>query len=184
MTIQFDSTITKIDFDKPSLELQGKGEVLCDVIFGADGQKSFTRETLLGHSDFLRLSGELVYRIVIPVSDVEQDPELGILLEQLDMSCWLGPESHAVCYQIKELINIVLFGPDNSAEHPDGTNTEMAEVEALFESWDPQLRRLLKHAKGVMRRRISSSQEMDTWIHPNGTFALVGDACHLTTPHL
>lgn len=182
--IRFNSTVTKIDFSKPAIELLGHGETEYDVIFGADGQKSFCRDTLLGYPDPPEFSGDLAYRIVIPVNEMEHDNELAGLLESFDISCWMGPHAHVVCYQLKKLFNVVLIAPDSSPVTLDGAKTDIQEIEALFGDWDPQLRRLFRLAKGVLKRRLWSSLEMSTWSHPSGAFALIGDACHCSTPHL
>lgn len=182
--IQFNSTVARIDFSKPAIELLGHGEVEYDAIFGADGQKSFCRDTLLGYPDPPQLSGDLAYRIVIPVSEMDHDKELVGLLESFDISCWMGPHAHVVCYQLKELFNVVLIAPDSSSVTLDGAKTDMQEIEAILSDWDAQLRRLFQLAKGVLKRRLWSSLEMTNWSHPNSTFALIGDACHVSTPHL
>ncbi len=183
----FGSTVSKIDFIKPAIEFSGGANVACDVIFGADGQKSFCRELFLGHSDPPQFSGDLAYRITIPVSEVETHPDLASLLENHDISCWMGPGAHVVCYQLKNALNVVLVAPDNpspSSSDNNSPNASLQELEDVFHNWDPRLRKLFKLTKGVLKHRLLSSHEMPTWSHPNGTFALVGDACHVSTPHL
>lgn len=183
----FGSTVSKIDFIKPAIEFSDGANVACNVIFGADGQKSFCRELFLGHSDPPQFSGDLAYRITIPVSEVETHPDLASLLESHDISCWMGPGAHVVCYQLKNALNVVLVAPDNPSPSLSDNNSPHAnlqELEDVFHNWDPRLRKLFKLTKGVLKHRLLSSHEMPTWSHPNGTFALVGDACHVSTPHL
>jgi salicylate hydroxylase len=184
VVVRFDSIITGIDFTKPSLEVSGTGEVLYDVIFGADGQKSYCREIFLGRLDPPRFSKDLAYRIVIPLSECEGNEELSELLGNFDINCWMGPNAHVVCYQLKGALNIVMVGPDSHSAWADGWQVDLQEVDTVFEGWDPRLRMLRQLSKGVLRRHLLSSHEMDTWSHANGTFALLGDACHVATPHL
>ena len=184
VVVRFDVTVTRIDFTAPAIWLLGDEVIQPDIIFGADGQKSFCRELLLGHPDPPQLSGDVAYRIIIPVSEIEKDDELTGLLENFDISCWMGPHAHVVSYQLKKLYNLVLVGPDASSASLDDAKTVKQEIETLFGKWDPQLQRLFRLAQGVLKRRLLSSHEMDTWSHANGTFALVGDACHVSTPHL
>ena len=180
---RFDSIVTGIDFTKPSISLSGSGEILHDVIFGADGQKSHCREIFLARPDPPRLSGDLAYRIVIPLSECKKDEELMDLLGTSDINCWMGPHAHVVLYQLKDALNVVMVGPDSDPTSSDGL-VDLQEVTTVFKHWDPRLRRICQLAKGVLRRRLLSSHEMATWSHANGTFALLGDACHVSTPHL
>lgn len=186
VVFQFGAIVTSIDFEQAKIRLLDGGECAYDVIFGADGSKSVCRELLLGKLHGPQLSGDVAYRIMIPASEVKADEELSAFTEGSDISCWMGPDAHAVCYRLKEenMVNVVLVGPYNSSASGDGACSDRQEMEALFANWDASLQKLFRLAETVLKRRLQGSHEVTSWIHPNGKFALVGDACHTTLPTL
>lgn len=184
--IQLDSTVTKIDFEKPSVHIKNQPEFFADIIIGADGLKSVCRESLLGHSDPPHLTGDLAYRIIVPADEMKKDPLLKDLAERPNINYWMGPDAHAVCYLLKGggLYNIVLICPDDLPEMVNMAKADLEEMNDFFKNWDPRLRALLKLCKETSKWRLQNSREMQTWSHPSGKFALLGDACHATLPYL
>ena len=180
------STVTKIDFEKPSVHLKDKPEFHADIILGADGLKSICREELLGHSDPPHLTGDLAYRIIVKAEDMKKHPDLVDLVKKPAINMWLGPQSHAVCYLLKGggLYNIVLICPDNLPELVNTAKADVQEMRDFFEGWDPKLKTLLGLVQETSKWRLQNSEEMVSWRHPGGKFALLGDACHATLPYL
>ncbi|KAL8662173.1 MAG: hypothetical protein Q9202_004929 [Teloschistes flavicans] len=188
VTILLDSKITDIDFEKPSVLLgRGKGEIRADIILGADGLKSLCGEAMLRRPDPPQATGDLVYRIILDTIDMQRDPSLRALAEKpVSSHYWLGPQSHAVCYFLKggELCNLVLACPDNLPHLTDTAEANLQELRDFFQEWDPRLRALLGMVEQTSKWRLLDSEEMVTWSHPSGRFALLGDACHATLPYL
>lgn len=186
VAFHFNAAVTKIDFEKARILLSDGKEYGYDVIFGADGSKSVCRGLAFGELLGPQFSGDVAYRLMVPVCDVKEDEELSIFLEGSDVSCWMGPDAHVVCYRLKEesMLNVVLVGPYDSSALGDGTHSDLQEMEALFANWDPRLHKLLRLAKTVLKRRLQGSHLMASWNHPDGKFALIGDACHTTLPTL
>lgn len=187
VTFRFDATVRRIDFGKATTQLlDDEEEDAYDVIFGADGSQSVTRGLLFGNSHGPQLSGEVAYRVMVPVEEVEEDKELSVFAKDSDVSCWMGPDAHVVCYRLEkeDMVNVVLVGPDQLPAFTDSAHSEEQEMEARFANWDPRLQKLLRLAKTVLKRRLQGSHEMASWGHPDGKFALVGDACHTTLPTL
>ena len=166
--------------------LNEKEEDAYDVVFVADGSNSACRGLLFGDSHGPQLSGEVAYRVMVPVKEVGEDKDLSVFAEDSDVSCWMGPDAHVVCYRLKEenIVNVVVVGPDDFPASAEGAHSEQQEMEARFANWDPRLQKLLRLAKTVLKRRVQGSHEMASWSHPDGKFALVGDACHTTIPTL
>ena len=184
--MQLGCTVTKVDFEKPSLHLKDKPEFLADIILGADGLKSVCREALVGHPDPPHLTGDLAYRIIVKASDMKKDPLLRDLAEKPAINYWMGPDAHAVCYLLQggDLYNIVLICPDNLPELVNNAKADVQEMRDFFEKWDPKLKALLGLVQETSKWRLQNSEEMETWSHPSGKFALLGDACHATLPYL
>ena len=186
VSIELNSTVTKLDFERPCIHLKNKPDFQADIVLGADGLKSVCREALLGHPDPPHLTGDLAYRIIVKAEDMKRHPLLKDLAEKPAINYWMGPDAHAVCYLLKGggLYNIVLICPDNL---PDMVNTAKADVHEMrdfFEKWDPKLKALLGLVQETSKWRLQNSEEMETWSHPSGKFALLGDACHATLPYL
>ncbi|KAG8527881.1 uncharacterized protein KY384_006797 [Bacidia gigantensis] len=184
--LRLGSSVTSIDFEASSVQLRGKPSFHADLLLGCDGLKSVCREALLGRPDPPLLTGDLAYRIVIKVEDMKQHPDLRELVEKPFIHYWLGPNSHVVLYLLQggDLCNIVLISPDNL---PDLVNTAKADVQEMmdfFQDWDPKLRKVLGLVQETTKWRLQNSEEMDSWTHSSGRFALLGDACHATLPYL
>lgn len=184
--VLLDSTVTGVDFEVPAIHLKGKPDFHADVILGADGLKSACREALLGHPDPPRLTGDLAYRIIVKAEDMKKHAELSEFLEHPCINYWMGPDAHAVCYFLQGggLYNIVLICPDNLPEKVNIENANLEEMRTFFENWDPRLKVILGLVQETKKWRLQNSEEMKTWCHPSGKFALLGDACHATLPYL
>ncbi|CAF9926534.1 MAG: hypothetical protein ALECFALPRED_003465 [Alectoria fallacina] len=184
--LQLGSTVTKIDFDTASVQIRDKPDFHADLILGADGLKSICRESLLGHVDPPRLTGDLAYRIVIKAEDMKMHPNLRELAEKPAINYWMGPYGHVVCYLLQGggLYNIVLICPDNLPEMMNTIKADLQEMREFFAGWDPKLKMLLGLVQETTKWRLLNSEEMESWSHPSGKFALLGDACHATLPYL
>jgi salicylate hydroxylase len=184
--IRLNSNVTGVNFAKPAVQFGDGTELEADLVIGADGLKSVTREALLGRKDPPRLTGDLAYRIIVKVSDMRQHPNLLPLIETPAINYWLGPDSHVVGYRMKggDLYNIVLCCPDTLPEMVNTQKADVEEMRGIFGSWDPRLKELLGLVTETTKWRLQNSEEMDIWSAKEGTFALLGDACHATLPYL
>ncbi|KAI9712613.1 MAG: hypothetical protein M1812_006793 [Candelaria pacifica] len=186
VTLQLGASVNKIDFEKPSVHLKNGNEFHADLILGADGLKSICREQLLGHPDPPHFTGDLAYRIIVKAEDMKKHADLIELTERPVINYWMGPDAHAVCYLLQGggLYNIVLLCPDNLPEMVNTAKADLQEMLQTFEKWDPRLKTLLGIVQETSKWRLQNSQEMQSWSHPAGKFALLGDACHATLPYL
>ena len=186
VSIQLCSTVTGVNFEKPSLIFKNGSEFCADIILGADGLKSVTREALVGHPDPPHFTGNLAYRIVIKASEMRKYPELRDLADRPALTFWVGPDAHAVGYLLQggNLYNIVLACPDNLPELVNTAKADVAEMRAIFQGWDHKLKKLLSLVQETSKWRLMNSKEMSRWSHPSGKFTLLGDACHATLPYL
>ena len=184
--LQLGSKVTKIDFDTASIHIYDKPNFHADLILGADGLKSVCRQSLLGHVDPPHLTGDLAYRIIIKAEDMKKHHDLRELVEKPAINYWMGPQGHVVCYLLQGggLYNIVLICPDNLPEMMNTVKADLQEMRAFFAGWDPKLRILLELVQETTKWRLLNSEEMESWSHPRGKFALLGDACHATLPYL
>ena len=188
VTILLGSVIESIDFSKPSILLEDKSVLVADLIIGADGERSFCRDALLGHPDPPHHSGDVVFRTVIPIEKLRGDSELVGLLEPPAVHFWLGSDAHALSYSLKEdgLLNVILIRPD----HPDAQATfgpqqvEMDHLRGSIKQWDRSFKKLLDYAQQASQWKLVECTDLPSWIHPESKFTLLGDSAHAMLPYL
>lgn len=188
VTILLGSVIESIDFNKPSILMEDKSVLEADLIIGADGERSFCRDALLGHPDPPHHSGDIVYRIVIPIEKLRGDSELIGLVEPPAVHFWLGPDAHALSYSLKEdgLLNVVLIRrayPDTQATFSP-EQVEMDHLRGSVKQWDRTFRKLLEYAQQASQWILVECTDLPYWIHPARKFTLLGDSAHAMLPYL
>ena len=160
-----------------------------DLILGADGEHSVCREILLGHPDPPHSSGDIVFRIALSTVEISKDPDLACLVNPPQVLAWYGPESHAVCYQLSKdsIFNIVLTIPDRRSDEAPILGPQPADLETVRQycaTWDPKFQKLLLLAGKALKWNLLQTNGLESWVHPRGHFALLGDSAHATLPYL
>ena len=160
-----------------------------DVILGADGEHSICREILLDRPDPPHSSGDIVFRIAVPIAEIDKDPGLACLVDPPQVLAWYGPESHAVCYRLSKdgVFNIVLTIPDKRSGKAPLLGPQPGDLDVIRQhcaTWDPKFRKLLLLAEKALKWNLLQTHELKSWVHPRGYFALLGDSAHATLPYL
>jgi salicylate hydroxylase len=184
--VQLNSEVIGIDFAKPAIHIKGLPDITPDLIIGADGVKSVSREHLLERADPPRTSGDMAYRCIVRTEKIKHNPGLEELLQSHNLHYWIGPEQHVVCYRLRagNLFNIVIACTDDLPETANMAAADIQELRDRVNGWDPKLKALIDLAEDGGKGRLMRVDEMETWTHPLGKFALLGDACHATLPYL
>ena len=182
--------IANADFDFSDCRVRlANGDVFeGDLIVGADGERSITREKLLGHHDPLHSSGDLIFRVRVPGPALAQHSDLAVFAQRGLTNYWMGPDSHAVSYMMKQddWLNVVVTVPQDAAERATYgvQKAEVAELVAKLGRWDPDFIKLLSLGDACAKWTLLQSQENQNWVHPDGNFLLVGDSAHAMPPYL
>ncbi|NQW94943.1 MAG: FAD-dependent monooxygenase [Polaromonas sp.] len=153
-----------------------------DVLVGADGVWSSTRQQLLGDGP-PRRTGHLAYRALIKQTDL---PER---LRSQNVTAWLGPKMHAVQYPVRggEWLNVVVFvhgGVPSDFENWDHS-ANASDLTSHLASCCPEFQDVVQAAPNwrlwVMHDRppMQSAHQ-----HALGRVALLGDAAHPMRPYL
>ncbi|KIV79232.1 hypothetical protein PV11_06802 [Exophiala sideris] len=182
-----DVRIADDEAETATVVLSSGVEYVADLVIGADGINTRTREILLGRPDPPTPTGDLAYRLLLSTEGMLKDPELAKFVTEPQVNYWLGPDAHAVNYVLRggKLFNMVLLVPDDmpvgSANTLEGNVEEMR---ALYKDWDPRIPKLLALCESVYKWRLQIRVSKDPWTHPSGTFTMLGDAVHATLPYL
>lgn len=186
--IRLNSQIVKHDFSEPSVELSTGEKVKADLILGADGQRSASRDCLAGTHTPLGDSGDHVYRITVDSKNVREREDLADLFTDAPVNVWPGPGIQAVGYPLKrhDLYNIVLICPHEPSEAPlfGPVPVDIAEPRKVFEGWNEKVSGLLELAKDAYKWTLFDPPEAKHWTHAEGMFTLLGDSAHSMPPYM
>lgn len=147
-----------------------------DMLLGADGIHSVTRNLMLG-PEKPRYTGNIAWRAVVK-ADV-----LGDLIPPPTACVWVGSQRHAVTYRLSggRLVNFV--GVVEQADWNHESWTEQGDKAALlrdFSGWHPTIGKIIQQTDAVYRWGLFDRTPLPYW--SNGRVGLLGDACHPMLP--
>ncbi|KAF9869480.1 FAD dependent oxidoreductase [Colletotrichum karsti] len=159
-----------------------------DVVVCADGMWSTIRAQFLGCPSPPALTGDLAFRIAIPIDSLKgpHTEELEAFIKSETVHFWVGPQSHGVSYTVKQgrMLNLGLLSPDNLPEGSTKVAGDVEEMRSLFSSWDPLLRKLLDQVESVHKWKLCWIEPLEQWVSADGKFFMAGDCCHPMLPYL
>lgn len=189
-TVHLDNRVVSIDPYKPSLTTAGGNTFEGDLIVASDGLHSMAREIVMGKPGPPVPTGQMVYRVTLPVQILQGIPELEEIITVPRNNHWLGPNGTVLSYLLEgvndTLINFV-FTCDVEGWMPNGVNQRPGNLEAVrkrFSDWDPRISKMLEYVGSVLEWRLFTHEELPSWIHESGKVCLIGDAAHAMTPYL
>lgn len=137
--IKTNAKVVDIDFDAAKITLQN-GEVFQgDLVVAADGLNSTCRKKFVP-TEAPEFTGDMAFRILLNFADLpEGDPDFKALVDQPQVTYWLGPNGHAIVYVLKggKQINLVAIAPDDLPQGIIRMPCHKTDVMAFFKDWDP-----------------------------------------------
>ncbi|KAJ6503778.1 hypothetical protein C8R45DRAFT_1051125 [Mycena sanguinolenta] len=189
MTLRLDGRVSSINPDLDEVTLESGSKFTADIILGADGLKSVVREVVAGSSFHNPMSAaDAAYRAIIPTQDMCRDPDLKSLVDHPELTLWIGPGRHIAAYCVihngcREY-NLVMMHPNTTGltESSDlrGCIDEMRDN---FAGWEPRVQKLLELVPQALVWPLFDWDPVQSWVHPKGRVALLGDACHPMLPY-
>ncbi|THC89673.1 hypothetical protein EYZ11_010884 [Aspergillus tanneri] len=188
VNIRLGADVAEVDPQRIIVTTKSGERVQGDLILGADGLWSRTRNVLVQPPLMPKPTGDLAYRIILDLEDIK-DPELQKLVSNPSVNFWVGPHSHVVGYSVRQgrTYNLVLLRPDDLPKDVPRASANVEEMRSLFENWDPTwVEHPYARLSTTNRNNIAAYvvSTLDTWANSEGTFLLAGDACHPMLPYL
>jgi salicylate hydroxylase len=149
-----------------------------DLLIGADGIHSRTREQLFGEEK-PRFSGQIAYRGLAPA---ERVAHLGL---PLDVTNWVGPGGHFIHYYVSagRFLNFVAVSEEASWTREQWSDRgSISDALRKYEGWHPQIATILTAADETFKWALFDRNPLPEWTR--GRVALLGDACHPMLPFM
>ncbi|KAG9309242.1 FAD/NAD(P)-binding domain-containing protein [Chiua virens] len=185
ITIRTNCRVVSLDPSIPTLTLESGEVIRADLVIGADGVKSLTRQYVVGGPDKPTPTGDAAYRAIIPTELLLNDPLLRPLVDTPEMVGWMGPKSHIMTYNIraKKEFNLVLAHPDDGSVESWTAEGSADKMRADFVGWEPRVQKLLALIPSTLNWKLMDRAPLSTWVHQGGKLALLGDSCHPMLPY-
>lgn len=186
-----DARVEEYDFDKPALRTSDSQWHGFDLIVCADGIKSTVRNAINGSAIEPTDTGDVAYRILVPVEPLLSDPETRDLVTNPWATHWIGPEAHVVGYPLRggTLYNIIIdVTHQTDLGRPVGLDEWRAEADnkhlvERFKDWCYPVRKLCGLTNKYLKWKLADFDQLDTWVHASGKAVLLGDASHPFMPY-
>jgi 6-hydroxynicotinate 3-monooxygenase len=179
-TVVFGKKLERVDSSRLQARLyfsDGTQEE-ADIVIGADGVNSTTREFVVG-AGAARYTGHVAHRAVFPSS----------LLKGLPMrACtkWWGERNHILAYymtQTREEVYFVSSAPQKEwNETASFVPCDRDELLAEFDGYHSELRTIIEAAPEVTKWPVFERERISSW--HKGAVVLLGDAAHAMRPYM
>lgn len=192
ITILMNTKVIEYDFDRPALRTEDGVWHQADLVIGADGIKSEIRNAVNGSNIEPKDTGDVAYRILVPVEPLLADPETRDLVTNPWATHWIGPEAHAVGYPLRggELYNIIIdVTHATDLGEPIGleewrSEADNAHLMERFKNWCKPVRKMCELTGSCLKWKLADFNQLQRWVHPSGKVVLLGDSCHPMMPYM
>ena len=187
--IKLNHKVTGMDVENGEITFHDGSKVQGDLIVGADGILSRTRECIPANVGAKAVAfKEYCFRTVVPKAKMNSDPETAELMRGQDSMIWCGPGVTVLGYTVSggELYNTLTACPRPS-EAPLGHWNEPGDVEEardLVKDFCPAVKKIWSYVDSCAKWTLGEVPRIDRYASQSGKFVLIGDAAHALVPHL
>ncbi|KAF4984075.1 hypothetical protein FZEAL_654 [Fusarium zealandicum] len=184
------SKITHVDPIKGYVTLEDGSIFEADVILGADGVHSKTREFISEDMPQVISTGKGAFRFLMSREVAEKDPETRALVNAKDTGyMWFGDDRRVILYPCNwnSTLNFVCIHPESESHAMAGDewnkSGSLEQLFKVFRGFDPTLLRLFEKMDPDELKvwQLLDMEKPPTWV--NERLALLGDAAHPYTPY-
>jgi len=154
-----------------------------EVVIGADGVKSKTREIIAGSEDEPVFSDYVAYRGTVPIEEIARD----VNIKEDEKLTWIGPNIHLVQYALrrKEIFNQVAVFKTSKYQKGNENNDKWGTPEELDERFSTSCETVRRAVTFMHRQRrwpMFDRNPIYNWTQ--GRITLLGDAAHAMVQYL
>ncbi|BGP31290.1 hypothetical protein JCM10296v2_003054 [Rhodotorula toruloides] len=201
--VHMGTAVATFDEYAPSVTLETGEVVHCDLVIGADGIKSRTRELVLGFEDKPKSSGckelpvaysgavaevsfaDACYRAYTEGDRIRDHPDAGVLVNRDQMNIWIGKDLHIVqntCRNGGDFNWIITHKDDEDIAESWSQPGKVEDAVALVEEWDPTIVEAMRLTPSCLDWKIVYREPLLAWISKSGKVVLLGDSAHSNLP--
>ncbi|KAF8173876.1 FAD/NAD(P)-binding domain-containing protein [Mycena galopus ATCC 62051] len=186
VVITFNATVTAVQ-SMPTPSVHFNGTILtADLIIGADGGKSLTREFVTEKKDTARDGGHTFYTVFIPIERIV-DPVLAKWAHAPQWPVMVGDNRCALGYPAGNQFCFIVVWPDQdipaAGDVPEAWDVTCPTSILDLASYNDRIHRLFSLASTVQRTKYVYRDRVEDWVDHSGRILLVGEAAHPTMPH-
>ncbi|KAJ6005168.1 hypothetical protein N7451_003112 [Penicillium sp. IBT 35674x] len=171
-----------IDFEKNEVQLQDESIFSGDVIIGANGLWSVTRDRILGYPSPPTETGDMAYRAIFNTETLQalNQPKINSIIDAQVATAWFGPGGHVIMYPLSkdQKYNMVLIRPDDM---PEGVKIDAGIVEELkeaYKGWDPALFAIISRIESALKWKLLHHKELESWVKADYPIDVSQDKIH------
>lgn len=184
VTVRANSKVTSVNIkpEAPSVTLESGEEIVADVIIGADGCHSLSRQVMFGEQDYMKRKNIVMYNTVVPVEKMAAVPELVPYLERDKVGMvvsWFGDRYGVMGFPSQgDVYNLHVYTPETTPMPIPVSEVDSAHLVQAMNGCDPHLRKMAELATQIYAVPIVERPHLDDWLHEDGPFLAIGEAAH------
>ncbi|OJK00676.1 hypothetical protein ASPACDRAFT_117014 [Aspergillus aculeatus ATCC 16872] len=183
--------VEEIHCDSAEVVLKDGARIQGDVVIGADGIYSRTRDTVLNYPCPPSPASDIAYQATISRSALKaiDDGQLDELCSKNKITTWLGSAQHTVIFPVRQgeeymLVTYHAYSTPPAEAAKQSTISAAAgltQIQALHQGWDSRLLTILANATFSSQTTHHTLRDLPTW--RNSRTILLGTASRIIPPY-